>query len=276
MPGRTIIFSLCAMLVAPALGSAQTRAPGYELADAYFRKGNFASAYLTALPQAHAGDARAQYMLGLMSFHGLGPVARDRLEAARWFAQAAENGNGDAQYALAQAFAGGDGVSTDKPRSMQWLERAAETGQTAAIMSLARLLDEGIELPADRAGATNWVRRAAELGDTRAQFMLGERIANGVGSPKDPVAGNQWIRRAAERGEPLALLKLARDILEDESTPPADVIEAHAFAAFAEERALGDTKKLATTLKSDLAQRLTPTDIVTAGERLQTLRAKRS
>ncbi len=276
MLGRSAILFFLAMLLALPCATAQTRAPGYELADAYFRKGNFSSAYLTALPHAHAGDARAQYMLGLMSFHGLGPVARDRKEAARWFAQAANSGNGDAQYALAQAFASGDGVPVDKPRAMQWLERAAQTGQTAAIMSLARLLDEGIELPADRVRATEWVSRAAELGDTRAQFMLGERIANGVGAAKDLRAGAEWIRRAAERGEPLALLKLAREILADDSAPPADVIEAHAYAAFAEELSLGETKKAATVIKSELAQRLTPTDTATAGDRLQALRAKRS
>lgn len=276
MPGRSTILLLCALIFAAPEITAQPRPPGFELADAYFRKGNFSSAYLTALPHAHAGDARAQYMLGLMSFHGLGPIARDAREAARWFAQAAANGNGDAQYALAQAFASGDGLGVDKPRAMQWLQRAAETGQTAAIMSLARLLDEGIELPADRAAATGWVRRAAELGDTRAQFMLGERIANGVGVAKDPAAGQDWIRRAAARGEPLALLKLARDVLTDDSAPPADVIEAHAFAAFAEERALGETKKLATATKADLTLRLTPSDTITAGDRLRTLRARRS
>ncbi len=276
MLSRSAIMFLCAMLAASPCATAQTRAPGYELADAYFRKGNFSSAYLLALPHAHAGDVRAQYLLGLMSFHGLGPVARDRQEAARWFMQAAENGNGDAQYALAQAFASGDGVPVDKPHAMQWLERAAQSGQTAAIMSLARLLDEGIELPADRPRATEWVRRAAELGDTRALFMLGERIVNGIGIAKDPRTGNEWIRRAAERGEPLALLKLARETLADDSVPPADVIEAHAYAAFAEELALDATKKLATTIKGELAQRLTPSDTATAGVRLQALRARRS
>ena len=83
--------------------SASTR--GYELADAYFRRGNFSSAYLVGLPAAHAGDPRAQYMLGLMSFHGLGPVTRNLAESARWFSLAAARGHGESQFALAQAYA---------------------------------------------------------------------------------------------------------------------------------------------------------------------------
>jgi uncharacterized protein len=273
MSGRLAVALLCSFVaLAQPAALAQPRPPGFELAEAYFRKGNFASAYLLALPVAHAGDGRAQYMLGLMSYHGLSPVARDLKEAARWFALSARGGNADAQYALAQAYVRGDGVPVDKPKALEWLGRAAQSGQTAAIMSLARLYDEGIELPQDRVAATAWVRRAAELGDPRALVMLGERLTDGVGVPADPAAGREAIRRAASLGEPLALLKLVRDILADENAPPEIVIQGHAYATLAEERADGDMKKQAGAAKAELAKRMTPADVTAAGEKLAELR----
>lgn len=275
MFGRLVLRSLVVaafLLTGAPRASAQPKPPGFELAEAYFKKGNFASAYLIALPVAHAGDARAQYMLGLMSFHGLAPVTKDMKEAARWFGLAARAGNADAQFALAQAYVLGDGVPVDKPKALEWLGRAAQSGQTAAIMSLARLLDEGVEVAQDRAAATAWVRYAAELGDTRAQLMLGERLAEGVGAPRDAAAGAAWVQRAAALGEPIALLKLARDVIADEGAPPERVILGHAWASYAEERAEGDTKKQATAAKGELAKRMTPTDLTSAGEKLAELR----
>lgn len=275
MFGRLAVAFLCSFLaLAQPQALAQPRPPGFELAEAYFKKGNFASAYLLALPVAHAGDGRAQYMLGLMSYHGLAPVTKDLKEAARWFGLAARSGNADAQYALAQAYVLGDGVPVDKPKALEWLGRAAQSGQTAAIMSLARLYDEGIEIPQDRAAATAWVRKAAELGDVRALVMLGERLSEGVGVPADPRAGEAAIRRAASLGEPLALLKLAREVVADENAQPGVVIEGHAYAALAEERAEGDLKKQATAAKGELAKRMTPADVTASGEKLAELRPK--
>ena len=273
MFGRLLpAFAALLIVAAGPPATAQSRPPGFELAEAYFKKGNFASAYLIALPVAHAGDGRAQYMLGLMSYFGLSPVTKDLKESARWFALAARGGNPDAQLALAQAYVRGDGVPVDKPKALEWLGRAAQSGQTAAIMSLARLLDEGLEVPQDRAAATAWVRKAAELGDTRAQLMLGERLAEGIGAPQDPEGGIAWVQRAAALGEPIALLKLARDVIADEGAPPERIVMAHAWATYAEERAEGEVRKQASEAKSKLSSRMTPTDLASAGEKLAQLR----
>ncbi|MBL8697474.1 MAG: sel1 repeat family protein [Alphaproteobacteria bacterium] len=275
-----LILVAVAALFAGAGGVACARSPEpprYELAEAYFRKGNFASAYLIALPAGHAGDPRAQYLLGLMSQRGLPPVTRDLDEAVRWFGHAAHKGHGDAQYALAQAFARGEGVPVDKARAIAWLERAAQGGHTMSIMSLARLHDEGIDFPRDRTIASGYVKRAAELGDTKAQVMFGERLAAGIGLDPDPEAGDRWILRAAELGEPLALIKLARRPLDKEGAQPSEFVAAHAYATFAEQKAEGELKDQATALKSDLAQRMTPTDLANAADKLKSLTApKRS
>jgi len=266
-----IVACVLATLARPTEGAQAADPPRYELAEAYFRKGNFGSAYLIALPAAQAGDARAQYMLALMSQRGLAPLARDPKEAARWFGHAAHNGHGDAQYALAQAFAQGEGVPLDRERSIAWLERAAHGGHTMALMSLARLHDDGIGFPRDRTIASAHVRRAAELGDTKAQVMLGERLIAGIGLAQDREDGERWLMRAAESEEPLAMISLARRPLAKTNAQPSEFVQAHAYAARAEQLAEGELKELAVTTKADLAFRMTPTDLENAAERLRTM-----
>jgi TPR repeat protein len=269
LPAGILLASLAATGIAPA-----QPADGYELAEAYFRKQNFHSAYLTALPLAQRGDARAAYLLALMSQAGTPPIAKDQREAVRWLGRAAQAEHAEAQFALAQAFAVGNGVSADRSLAIAWLERAAENKHTPAMLSLARLRDEGLGMPQDRAAASLLVQNAAELGDAHAQYVLAERLSDGVGFDIDREAAWAWYRKAAAKGEPNALLKLARDIAADEASPPAAIVEAHAFAAIAEQVAEGELKKRAAALKGEVAKRMTPADLAASGERQQALKPK--
>jgi TPR repeat protein len=121
--------------------------------------------YVTALRLAQVlagdeGDARAQSLLGLIYYHGLG-VPRDYVGAAKWFRLAADQGDGEAQYYL--------GV----------------------------MLSDGQGLPQDYAEGAKWFRRAADQGDPQAQYNLGVFYANGqVGKP-DNVDAYMWFNLAA-------------------------------------------------------------------------------
>src|SRR4051812_46035693 len=86
--------------------------------EAAYNAGNYNDAYLQLLGPGHAGDPRAQYMLGQMSDSGLGPIALDPREAVRWYRLAAERNYPEAQYALARAYAVGRGVPQDKNQSL--------------------------------------------------------------------------------------------------------------------------------------------------------------
>ena len=58
---------------------------------------------------AESGDADAQYNLGVMYAFGEG-VAKDQVEAVKWYRKAAEQGDADAQYNLGVRYAKGEGV----------------------------------------------------------------------------------------------------------------------------------------------------------------------
>ena len=59
--------------------------------DAY-KRGDYATALKEWRPLAEAGNANAQYKLGIMYFKGQG-VSKDFVEAAKWYRKAAKQGN---------------------------------------------------------------------------------------------------------------------------------------------------------------------------------------
>jgi len=77
--------------------------------------------------QAQAGDAEAQFQLGLKYSSGNG-AAQDEVQAASWYLKAAEQNHGLAQFHLGQMFATGQGVPQNTARSVSWFRRAAHLG----------------------------------------------------------------------------------------------------------------------------------------------------
>ena len=76
--------------------------------------------------KANAGDARAQFFLGVAYSKGEG-VPQDSTQAAAWFRKAAEQrGDADVQYNLGLAYANGKGVRKDATQKAAWYRKAAE------------------------------------------------------------------------------------------------------------------------------------------------------
>jgi TPR repeat protein len=85
---------------------------GFEEGMAAYTRGDYATALKKWRPLAEAGDATAQYNLGVMYAEGRG-VPQDDEEAAKWFRLAAEQGNAGAQNNLGVMYANGHGVPRD-------------------------------------------------------------------------------------------------------------------------------------------------------------------
>jgi TPR repeat protein len=74
--------------------------------------------------RAEAGDAAAQYNLGVMYADGLG-VPQDDAEAVRWFRLVADQGHAGAQRNLGLAYALSQGVPQDYAQAVSWYRKAA-------------------------------------------------------------------------------------------------------------------------------------------------------
>ncbi len=93
-------------------------------------------------------------------------------EAVRWWRQAAEGGDVEAQFNLAQAFATGRGTSADSRAAFEWFLGAAESGLVAAQARLGILYATGEGVAADPIEAHKWFFVARLAGDAGAAQNL--------------------------------------------------------------------------------------------------------
>ncbi len=101
--------------------AADSYSDGFDRAIA----GDYETAYAAWLPLAKAGDARAQFNLGLLYHAGLhGPV--DEQKAVFWYIQAARKGVREAQEYLAAGYREGwFGLRRDQRKADYWEQRLA-------------------------------------------------------------------------------------------------------------------------------------------------------
>ncbi|MDF1839560.1 MAG: tetratricopeptide repeat protein, partial [Planctomycetota bacterium] len=119
--------------------------------------------------EANAGDAKAQYLVGLMYDEGQG-VPEDRVEAARWYRLSADQGNAAAQSNLGLLYFRGHGVERSKDEAARWFGRAAAQGFAPAVSNLALM---GIQEPAEASADTPKIRKeATSPGDTVSLNVL--------------------------------------------------------------------------------------------------------
>lgn len=105
------------------------------------------------LKEAEAGDAKAQYKLGLAFYEGCkGPPAKSSTGiitvriilrqntslAADWFRKSAAQGYSEAQFMLGKCYLVGNGVEKNKEEAMKWLKVATDQGNKEAEAELSK------------------------------------------------------------------------------------------------------------------------------------------
>ena len=111
--------------------------------------------------------------------------------------QAAMHGDTQAQVALANHYALGDGIARDVEAALKWWQVAAAQGSTDAMQALARHYRDA----ADRSQAEHWYLAAAEKGDSSAYRELGQIYAD-ARPPDYTTARKYW--HAGKKGAPVA------------------------------------------------------------------------
>lgn len=105
--------------------------------------GQFTPVQLTRLVQIGAvrGYARAQRVLGIMYVKGIG-VVTDFVRAEKWLLAAAEQGDGEAMYALSEVYTqGADGVEKSEDRANRFRQGAASAGFQPVRAEFLRILE---------------------------------------------------------------------------------------------------------------------------------------
>jgi TPR repeat protein len=108
-----------------------------------------------------------------------------RLEAIKYYLDAADRGHAGAMNDLAGMFEYGVGVPKNLATALEWYEKAAKFGHADAMNHMGQLSEDGIEIPQDFANARHWYEKAAALGNAASMNNLADlqiRAGSGPGS----------------------------------------------------------------------------------------------
>ena len=148
---------------------------------------------------AQAGDAHAQYLMGLLYRDG-GLVIPDTEKAQYWMEAAATQNVPAAQYSLGKLLLSDDALVHDPDQGIRWLKEAAQNGNDYAAYALGKEYLSGKHVLKNTEKATDYLRQAAQGDNPWAQYLLGKLYLMGDGVEQDEEAAYQWFRAAAEQG----------------------------------------------------------------------------
>jgi len=132
----------------PTLHPQQSEADRKELAD--------------MRSKAEKGDAQSQKDVGEVFQFGKLGVAKDEVEAVKWYHKAAEQNTAWAQFWLGFCYANGQGVAKDEVEAVKWYRKAAEHNFAPAQYKLSVCYHEGQGIAKDNLEAVKWWRKAAK------------------------------------------------------------------------------------------------------------------
>ncbi len=173
---------------------------------------NFSSSMQELTLRAENGDLNAQYALAENFLTNVEDDYNHRYKVLHYFAKAAEAGLPPAQYRLALIYEKGDIVETDIEKALQLYEKAAKQGNVYAMHNLGVLLTQQTEhREVDFLKASYWFQKAAEFGFKDSQYNLAILYEKGLGVKRDIVQAYVWYAIAASKADAEAASK--RDII---------------------------------------------------------------
>lgn len=126
------------------------------------------------------------------------------VDAARRYSALADAGNAEAQFRLGLMYFTGRGVPENEKRAYDLLLKAANQGHLPAMLQLANVLTFGQQIPNlisdPDSEAAKWYFQAASAGSAEAQYSLGVLFQTGKGVVRSPEEALYWMRQAAKNG----------------------------------------------------------------------------
>ena len=160
------------------------------------------------LKLAKVGDEDAQ--IAVAKHYEVGSkVKRSRLEAAKWYRLAMDQGNVEAQLRLGRlVHQGGDGLKQDLVMAAQLYQAAAELGSIEAQNWLGYCFQHGIGVEANDERAVEWYRQSADGGFAPAQSNLGLMYLMGRGTERSLLRAFEYFQKSAAQGDSWGLNNL--------------------------------------------------------------------
>lgn len=160
---------------------------------------DFETAMDELVQRGEAGDAAAQWSLGMRYRFGVG-VAADMDVAREWLKRGAEEGHAEACRAYGWTFVADRQDKKAIAEAARWMARAAELGNLDAMVEEADLTTTMMNF----ASMGKKMRAAAEKGSVAAQARYGLFASAGMAAAKDKDAAERFLYLAADSGSTLA------------------------------------------------------------------------
>jgi TPR repeat protein len=110
--------------------------------------------------------------------------------------QASEQGNLVARFNLGMAHEMGWGVARNPIEAVRWYLSAAHAGDVLSMAKLGNVFSEGTLVERDYNAAAKWYTMAADKNHVRAHYNLGTLYANGSGVAKNVSKAFELYERA--------------------------------------------------------------------------------
>jgi TPR repeat protein len=166
-----------------------------------YHTGDYSKALEKFLVQGQDGHSLSQYNIGLIYANGLGIIA-DENEASKWYEQSARQGNGLAQFNLAQLYDKKEDPSNEYAKKAKyWYEQAIHSGINEAYNNLAILYVKGKGVEQSEAKALVLLEKARGLGDSTAQVNLAMLYAWGASTKHDNAKAYSLLKHAESKGQ---------------------------------------------------------------------------
>ncbi len=184
--------------------------------------------------RADKGDVKAQVELGLRYFIGRG-ARQDDDQAERWLQRAAAQDDLKAYVALGWFYINASRPKTDRERGVALYRVAAERGDIEAMYNLAEQYNLGRGVPTNEShaeAAVRWFRKVADFGDPQAMNELAHLYEDGRGVRRDYIEAYKWWSIAVTRATPpdRQRYKQDRDLMAGDSMTPNQIGTARLLA----------------------------------------------
>lgn len=151
---------------------------------------------------AQGGNTEAQYLLADFLYRG-DHVEKDREEAFFWQIHFIENESYISMHAyetIGYPYTYGDGEWYTTKEAFKLFKKFAEQGDAIAQKNLAYFYLDGEFVRKNRTEAFKWFTKAAEQGNEEAQFKLGALYYEGEEVEQNYEEALKWYRKSAEQG----------------------------------------------------------------------------
>jgi TPR repeat protein len=130
-------------------------------------------------------------------------------DAMRWYERSAKAGNARAQFYLGMLYEQGLRGKPDAKSAISWFTKAAEQGHRQAQLKLGLLYYKGTLVEKNFEQAAHWFEKAAAQSSSQANYNLALMLVRGLGVTKDAKRAAAMFEKVVDRGINEAALHLA-------------------------------------------------------------------